>query len=89
MEFWKFNDPDVMQLLQQEGRELQADLREELHNEGGKEESPKATTTEPVVQRVASCASIGAMVEQSCILVAAAPLVKKAGCMPQLQPRVR
>lgn len=82
MEFWKFCDPDTMQQLQDEGCNLHQDLMREL--------SSKESTKESNVPRTSSIASIGAMLEQSCTLVAAttnAPILDKGRSLPLVQSR--
>lgn len=57
MEFWKFNDPETMEQIREEGRQLQRDLNSELSSE------------EPEQERSESVSSLEAMVQQSCTLV--------------------
>lgn len=93
MEFWKFNDPTTMEALQQECRELQEDMLQEIcpSEEGGKESRIKENAT--AVSRVESHASIGAMLEQSCTLVASATptalTVERAKRIPLVQARAQ
>lgn len=79
MEFWQLNDPDTMSKLQQEGRELQVDLLQELGSSGDQEETTNIDSSKAscsVANRANSVASLGALVEQSSSLKAA-PFVEK------------
>lgn len=94
MEFWKFNDPLTMEELHQEGRELQEDLLQELCPlEGGSRAEQSSKEDATAVSRVESHASIGAMLEQSCTLVATATpavsIADRAKRMPVVQARAQ